>query len=177
MVVKKALTYGVSKVATPIAREIRSRKGSIRPRLIWEEIVRKPTALFTIALSLGVAILSFPAAAADDENVLSTPPMFPGNTLDCIAANVGKRQVNLTIELFDENGNVPFSENCQLPPGAINFGGQQCGLLGGAPNAGWCKFTVTFGNKRDVRATICSLDINLGIGAAPTCLTAQKRSE
>ena len=32
---------------------------------------------------------------------------------------------------------------------------------------------ATFGNKRDVRATICSLDINLGIGAAPSCLSAQ----
>jgi hypothetical protein len=134
--------------------------------------MRRPEAFFPIVLALGVTILSSPVAA-DDDNFLSTPPMHPGNTLECIAANVGKRPVNLLIELFDENGNVPFSETCQLPPGAINFGGQQCALLGGAPNAGWCKFTVTFGNKRDIRATICSLDINLGIGAAPSCLPAQ----
>jgi hypothetical protein len=146
-------------------------EGLIQWRLIREDSMKTP-AVFPIALALAATVLSSPAVA-DDENVLSTPPMHPGNTLECIAANVGKTPVNLLIQLFDENGNVPFSENCQLPPGAINFGGQQCGLLGGAPNAGWCKFTLTFGRKESVRATICSLDINLGIGAAPSCLPAQ----
>ena len=123
-------------------------------------------------LVIAAVLLSSPAIA-DDDNVLSTPPMYPGNSLQCIAANVGRTAVNLLIQMYDQNGDVPFSEICQLPPGTINVGGDLCAILQGAPNAGWCKLTVTFGRTRDVRATICSIDSNLGIGAAPSCLSAQ----
>jgi hypothetical protein len=30
-----------------------------------------------------------------------------------------------------------------------------------------------FGHKQDIRASICSIDDNLGVGAAPSCLSAQ----
>jgi hypothetical protein len=125
-------------------------------------------------LSIIAMLLSTPATAEDD-NVLSTPPMFPGNQLQCLVANVGKTPVSLLIELFDQNGDVAFSGNCRLPPNAIDYPPPtaQCAFIAGAPAAGWCKFTVTFGKKRDLRAAICSIDINLGPGAAPSCLSAQ----
>lgn len=127
---------------------------------------------FSIALAFGAVVISLPVLA-DNDNVLSTPPMHPGNTMKCIAANIGKAPINLLIQLYDENGSVPFSETCQLPPGAINFGGNQCAVLDGAPRAGWCKFTVTYGKKENVRAAICSIDVELGFGAAPSCLPAR----
>jgi hypothetical protein len=128
-----------------------------------------------IELSIAVILLSSPAIADDADQVLSTPPMFPGTTMACVAANVGKTPVNLRIEMFDETkGTAPFSEVCQLPPGTGNFGGSLCGTLDGAPPAGWCKFTVTFGQAQNIRAAICSLDTNLGLGAAPSCLSAER---
>ena len=125
-----------------------------------------------IGLSIGVVLLTSPAIASDD-NVLSTPPMYPGNSIQCLAANIGNRTVKLLIEMVDQDGGVPFNETCQLPPGAINAGGAQCAVLEGAPRVGWCRFTVTFGSTQDIRASICSIDDNLGAGAAPSCLSAQ----
>jgi hypothetical protein len=124
-----------------------------------------------IGLSMGAVLLTSPAIA--DDNVLATPPMHPGTSIECFAANIGNKTVRLLIEMVDQNGAVPFNEMCQLPPGTINAGGALCAALEGAPTIGWCRFTVTSGSTQDIRASICSIDDNLGVGASPSCLSAQ----
>ena len=123
-----------------------------------------------IKLSIAVALLSSPAIA----QVLVTPPMFPGNLLVCVAANTGTTPINLTIEMIDAtNGSVAFRDDCTLPPGTGNFGGDLCKVTQGAPRAGWCKFTTTFGKTENLRAAICSVNVNnVGLPAAPSCLSA-----
>jgi hypothetical protein len=125
-------------------------------------------------LSIAVALLSFPAIA-DDDNVLSTPPLTLGTSLVCLAANVGKTLVALEIALHDVNGTVVTSENCRLPPGAVNAGGQQCAAVEAAPEGfvGYCTFTVKIGKKQDIRAAILAQNANQGIGAIPSALPAQ----
>jgi hypothetical protein len=125
-------------------------------------------------LSIAAILLSSPAIA-DDDNVLSTPPLTLGTSLVCLAANVGKRPVTLVVELHDVNGAVVASENCKLPPGAVNAGGQQCSAVEAAPEGfvGYCTFTVSIGAKQDIRAAILAQDANQGIGAMPTALSAR----
>jgi hypothetical protein len=125
-------------------------------------------------LSIAAILLSSPAIA-DDDNVLSTPPLTLGTSLVCLAANVGKTLVALDIELHDVNGTVVTSESCRLPPGAVNAGGQQCSAVEAAPAGfvGYCTFTVKIGRKQDIRAAILAQDANQGIGAIPTALPAR----
>jgi hypothetical protein len=130
-----------------------------------------------IKLSTAVALLSSPAIADDDLQVLVTPPMFPGNFLVCEAVNVGTTPINLTVEMIDAtNGSVIFRNDCSLPPGAGNFGGDLCNITQGAPRAGWCKFTTTFGRTQNLRAAICSVNAGSnGFAAAQACLSANER--
>lgn len=123
-------------------------------------------------LSIAAVLLSAPAIA-DDDNVLATPPTTPGNLVQCMAANVGTSPVSLLIEIFDQNGNVPISENCDLSPGTTTADDTPCPILKIATAVVWCKFTVTSGRKRDVRASILSFDFNAGPGNAPSGLPAR----
>jgi hypothetical protein len=125
-------------------------------------------------LTIAALLLSSPAIA-DDDNVLSTPPLTLGTSLVCLAANVGKTRVALEIELHDVNGTVVASEDCRLPPGAVNAGGQQCSAVEAAPEGfvGYCTFTVKIGKKEDIRAAILAQNANQGIGAIPSALPAQ----
>jgi hypothetical protein len=125
-----------------------------------------------IGLSIAAILLSLPAFA--DDNVLSTPPLTLGTSLVCLASNVGKRPVTLVIELHDVNGTVVASEKCKLPPGAVNAGGEQCAVVEAAPEGfvGYCTFAVDIGTKQDIRAAILAQNVNQGIGAIPTALSA-----
>jgi hypothetical protein len=126
-----------------------------------------------IGLSIAAILLSLPALA--DDNVLSTPPLTLGTSLVCLASNVGKRPVTLVIELHDGNGTVVASENCKLPPGTVNAGGEQCSAVEAAPEGfvGYCTFAVNIGTKQDIRAAILAQNANQGIGAIPTALSAR----
>jgi hypothetical protein len=125
-------------------------------------------------LSIAAILLSSPAIA-DDDNVLSTPPLTLGTSLVCLAANVGKTLVTLDIALHDVNGAIVTSESCRLPPGAVDAGGQQCSAVEAAPEGfvGYCTFTIKIGKKRDIRAAILAQNANAGIGAIPSALPAQ----
>jgi hypothetical protein len=108
-------------------------------------------------------------------NSLSTPPLTLGTSLVCLAANVGKTQATLDIELHDVNGTVVAAERCTLPPGAVNAGGSQCAAVQAAPAGfvGYCTFTLLQGSKQHIRAAILSQNANAGVGAQPVALAAQ----
>lgn len=72
------------------------------------------------------------------------------------------------------NGAVASNQACNLPPGAVNYGGSQCAVTEGAPLfVGYCTFKVKTGDKRDIRAAILSQDANLGTGGLSAAIPAE----
>lgn len=124
---------------------------------------------------LGTASSSADQRESSPPASLSTPPLTLGTSLVCLAANVGKTQATLDIELHDVNGTVVAAERCTLPPAAVNAGGTQCAAVEAAPGGfvGYCTFTVLQGSKEHIRAAILSQNANLGRGAQPAALAAQ----
>ena len=104
-----------------------------------------------VGLSTALCLAGASYAAADV--VLATTPVeLNGRALDCLIANVSNsRTVQVTIDLSYNSapggGIGPFT----LAPGASNRGGFAPGGVGLAN----CKFTISGGGKRDVRAGYC----------------------
>lgn len=136
---------------------------------------RTPRLVFTfLACLLAAGTGSADENGRSPHDTLATPPLTLGTSLACIAANVGRKQATLDIELHDVNGTAVAAQRCTLPPGAVNAGGSQCSIVEAAPAGfvGYCTFTVLRGNTNDIRAAILSSNANLGPGAQPTALAA-----
>jgi len=84
---------------------------------------------------------------------LVTPPLpFPvGGELDCRLVNVSSKPIDVTTELIDQTTGAPAASlvcNGLPPNGACS--------AGAAPVLGYCRFEVSKGNRRSVRAVITS---------------------
>jgi hypothetical protein len=77
----------------------------------------------------------------------------PGSAASCSAVNNGNGDVELTIAMIGMDGNAVF------PPGSTTLPAGQAITLIQAGGAGaayvFCRFTITSGKKKDVRASIC----------------------
>jgi hypothetical protein len=102
-------------------------------------------------LLAGCVLIAVNASAV---TVLSTPSVTSPTSggLTCRAVDVGSNPVTVTVDLIASgSGTVVVTTNCTLTTS------QQCFVFtSGSPSVGYCKFTVSAGSSKDLRAAISS---------------------
>ena len=103
----------------------------------------------TTRIALVSAALVLLASPAHTATVLATSPAQASSpmaqTMRCAAVNAGTKPVELTVEALDYGGNVVSSTDGTYPAG---HGDELTSGAGGV----WCRFTVTKGAARGLRA-------------------------
>jgi hypothetical protein len=109
---------------------------------------------------IGCALLA--ASAGAGELFSARLGAAGGQTLSCTALNVGRKDVRLTVDLFEpgEYDGTPGSQGSSLPPG----GSSGASALG--PFAAFCRVTYS-GNKKSVRASIQVIQAGSVVAALP----------
>jgi hypothetical protein len=103
-----------------------------------------------ISIALAVVTLVSMASATQAATILATAPArasYPNSqTIYCDAVNAGTKPVTLTFEAVQYDGTVDASNvDVVMAPGTGD------GIPGGAESA-WCRFTVTKGSAKSIRA-------------------------
>jgi hypothetical protein len=132
------------------------------------EVVMKAIVVALVGL-LGVGV-----AAADQ--VLATAPARASGTgtIICTVANISTKPVTVFTEIFDSNGAIPQeSESLPLQGTQVTLAPNNAAATNSFEGAGWfCKFTITQGSKRDIRAQAIFWDLN-GMGEYDMAIPAQ----
>jgi hypothetical protein len=113
--------------------------------------------------SIGMLVFAVAAGGAQAGEMFSARlGSQEGQTLSCTAVNVGRKDVQMHVELFEtgEYDGTPGSPGTSFPPGG-STGTSTSGVL----NA-FCRLTFS-GNKKNVRAAIQVIEDNRVVAALP----------
>jgi len=121
-------------------------------------------------LTITVAALTL-APVAHAASVLVTSPLARGGVaFACRIANVGKADMNVTIEMVEGDGDVISTFSPNIVPGGSSGLGR---LANDGSSVLYCRFTLNKGAKNKVRANACAYS---SIDTSGPCLsTAEAR--
>ena len=110
------------------------------------------TALRQLLLVTLLVLVAFGTAHA--ASVLTTPPVL-GDRVTCLIANTGTESITVTIDLVGST-TINLVTNSVLAAGGFEA------LGAGDDDIAYCRFTITQGIKRGVRASACGISSALG---------------